>query len=181
MPVRLPEGAVSEAAVSVCKTSETSMQWLALALTPGLGPTKARRVIEFFGSVQALFRASLTELEAAGLRAVSAQSLGTGRSMELAQDELGKVAAADARVISLDDPAYPEQLKHIYDPPLILYVRGSDAAISQPGIALVGTRHPTPYGSGMAERLACDLAARGLVIFSGMARGIDTAGHRGAI
>jgi len=172
---------VSEAAVPVSKTSETSMQWLALALTPGLGPTKARRVIEFFGSVQALFRASLTELEAAGLRAVSAQSLGTGRSMELAQDELGKAAAADARIVALDDPGYPAQLKQIYDPPLILYVRGNEAVISQPGIALVGTRHPTPYGSGMAERLACDLAARGLVIFSGMARGIDTAGHRGAI
>jgi len=172
---------VSDAAVSVCKTSETSMQWLALALTPGLGPTKARRVIEFFGGVQTLFRASLTELEAAGLRAVSAQSLGTGRSMELAQDELGKAAAAGAQVVSLDDPRYPAQLKQIYDPPLILYVRGNDAVISQPGIALVGTRHPTPYGSGMSERLACDLAARGLVIFSGMARGIDTAGHRGAI
>jgi DNA processing protein len=172
---------VSDAAVSVCKTSETSMQWLALALTPGLGPTKARRVIEFFGGVQALFRASLTELEASGLRAVSAQSLGTGRSMELAQDELGKAAAAGAQVVALDDPRYPAQLKQIYDPPLILYVRGNDAVISQPGIALVGTRHPTPYGSGMSERLACDLAARGLVIFSGMARGIDTAGHRGAI
>jgi len=172
---------VSEAVAAIWKTSETSMQWLALALTPGLGPTKARRVIEFFGSVQALFLASLTELEAAGLRAVSAQSLGTGRSMELAQDELGKAAAADARIVALDDPGYPTQLKQIYDPPLILYVRGSETVISQPGIALVGTRHPTPYGSGMAERLACDLAARGLVIFSGMARGIDTAGHRGAI
>jgi DNA processing protein len=175
------EVVVSEAAVSISKTSETSMQWLALALTPGLGPTKARRVIDFFGSVQALFRASLTELEAAGLRAVSAQSLGTGRSMELAQDELGKAAAAEAQIVALDDPGYPAQLKQIYDPPLILYVRGNEAVISQPGIALVGTRHPTPYGSGMAERLACDLAARGLVIFSGMARGIDTAGHRGAI
>ena len=172
---------MSDAAVSVCKTSETSMQWLALALTPGLGPTKARRLIEFFGSVQALFRASLTELEAAGLRAVSAQSLGTGSSMELAQDEMGKAFAAGAQVVSLDDARYPAQLKQIYDPPLILYVRGNDAVISQPGIALVGTRHPTPYGSGMSERLACDLAARGLVIFSGMARGIDTAGHRGAI
>jgi DNA processing protein len=178
MPV---EVGVSEAAATFCKTSETSMQWLALALTPGLGPTKARRVIDFFGGVQALFRASLTELEAAGLRAISAQSLGTGRSMELAQDELGKAAAADAQIIALDDPRYPAQLKQIYDPPLILYVRGDDAVISQPGIALVGTRHPTPYGSGMAERLACDLAARGAVIFSGMARGIDTAGHRGAI
>jgi DNA processing protein len=81
----------------------------------------------------------------------------------------------------MDDPAYPPQLRQIYDPPLILYVRGNDAVISQPGIALVGTRHPTPYGLGMAERLACDLAARGLVIFSGMARGVDTAGHRGAL
>ncbi len=172
---------MSEAAAAVCKTSETSIQWLALALTPGLGPTKVRRVIEFFGSVEAVFRASLTELEAAGLRSVSAQSLGTGRSMELAQDELGKAAAADARIVALDDPRYPAQLKQIYDPPLVLYVRGDEAVISQPGIALVGTRHPTPYGSGMAERLACDLAARGLVIFSGMARGVDTAGHRGAI
>jgi DNA processing protein len=172
---------MSEAAIGVCKSSEVSLQWLALALTPGLGATKGRRVIEFFGGVQALFRASLTELEAAGLRAVSAQALGTGRSMELAQDELAKATAADARIIAFDDPAYPEQLKQIYDPPLILYVRGNETAISQPGIAVVGTRHPTPYGSGMAERLACDLAARGLVIFSGMARGIDTAGHRGAI
>ena len=172
---------MSEAVAAITRASETSMQWLALALTPGLGPTKARRVIEFFGSVQSLFRASLTELEAAGLRAVSAQSLGTGRSMELAQDELGKAAAVDARIVALDDPGYPAQLKQIYDPPLILYVRGNEASISQPGIAVVGTRHPTPYGSGMSERLACDLAARGLVIFSGMARGIDTAGHRGAI
>ena len=172
---------MSEGVAGVCKTSENSMQWLALALTPGLGPTKARRVIEFFGGVQAVFQASLTELEAAGLRAVSAQSLGTGRSMELAQDELGKAADAGARIVAFDDPDYPAQLKQIYDPPLILYVRGNEEVITQPGIALVGTRHPTPYGSGMAERLACDLAVRGLVIFSGMARGIDTAGHRGAI
>jgi DNA processing protein len=74
----------------------------------------------------------------------------------------------------MDDPSYPPRLKEIYDPPLILYVRGSVDV-------LTGTRHPTPYGSGMAERLACDLAAQGLVIISGMARGVDTASHRGAI
>ena len=101
--------------------------------------------------------------------------------MELAQDELGKAAGEGVRIVALDDPGYPTQLKQIYDPPLILYVRGNEAAISQPGIALVGTRHPTPYGSGMAERLACDLANRGLVIFSGLARGVDAAAHRGAI
>jgi DNA processing protein len=137
--------------------------------------------VDFFGSIEALFKASLTELEAAGLRAVSAQALGTGRSRELAQDELARAAAAGAQVVAFEDPSYPSQLKQIYDPPLVLYVRGNVGTISQPGIALVGTRHPTPYGLGMAERLSCDLAARGLVIFSGLARGVDTAGHRGAL
>ena len=64
---------------------------------------------------------------------------------------------------------------------MVLYVRGNVAAVSQPGIAIVGTRHPTPYGMGMAERLGCDLAARGLAIISGLARGVDTFAHRGAI
>jgi len=173
----MPEAATSTRAA----TEAPALQWLALALTPGLGPTKARRLVEFFGSIQALFRASLTELEAAGIQSVSAQSLGTGRSLELANDELAQASAADIRIVTLEDPAYPAPLKQIYDPPLILYVRGNADAISQPGIAVIGTRHPTPYGSGVAERLACDLAARGLVIFSGMARGVDTAGHRGAI
>ena len=77
--------------------------------------------------------------------------------------------------------AWPARLSEIYDPPLVLYVRGNVEALARPGIAIVGTRHPTPYGIGMAERLTCDLAARGLIIFSGMARGVDTAGHRGAI
>lgn len=164
-----------EAAALVRETTETpALQWLALALTPGLGPTKARRLVDFFGSIQGVFRASLTELEAAGIQSVSAQSLGTGRSVELAHDELARAAAADVSLVALEDSAYPAPLKQIYDPPLILYVRGDAGVISQPGIALVGTRHPTPYGSGVAERLACDLAARGLVIFSGMARGVDT-------
>ena len=166
----------------VCKTAESAtLQWLALTLTPGLGPTKVRRLLEFFGGVQSIFRASLTELEAAGLQAASAQSLGTGRSLELAHEELARITDAKVRVITLDDTEYPTQLKQIYDPPLVLYVRGDEAVVSQPGIAMVGTRHPTPYGLGMAERLACDLAARGLIIFSGMARGVDTASHRGAM
>jgi DNA processing protein len=78
-------------------------------------------------------------------------------------------------------PLTPPRLREIYDPPLILYVRGKVEILTQPGIAVVGTRHPSPYGSGMAERLSCDLAAQGLVIISGMARGVDTAGHRGAL
>jgi len=138
-------------------------------------------LVEHLGSVQNVFKASLTELEAAGIRAVSAQSLATGHSTELAQDELGRTIAAGVSVVCIDDSSYPAELKQIYDPPLILYVRGNVDAITQPGIAVVGTRHPTPYGLGMAERLSCDLAARGLVIFSGLSRGVDAAAHRGAI
>jgi DNA processing protein len=182
MQAGAPEVIVSNAVALPSKVDErATVQWLALTLAPGLGPTKARKVVEFFGSIENVFAASLTELEAAGLNASSAQSLGTGRALELANEELIRANSAGVRVIALEDQLYPAQLKQIYDPPLVLYIRGNQAVISEPGIAVVGTRHPTPYGSGMAERLACDLAARGLVIFSGMARGVDTAGHRGAI
>jgi len=176
------EVVVSAAGSAVVKTrEEPTLEWLALWLTPGLGPTRARRVVEHLGSAAAVFRASLTELEATGILASSAQSLATGKSMELAREEMARATAAGVKIVTLDDSSYPQHLKQIYDPPLVLYVRGQVEVIAQPGIALVGTRHPTPYGSGMAERLAYDLAVHGLVIISGMARGVDTAGHRGAI
>jgi DNA processing protein len=161
--------------------SEQGTYWLALALTPGLGPTRIKKLIEHCGTAERVFQASLTELEAMGIPAVSAQSLATGKSLELAQQECMKAVEAGARIISLSDPEYPPRLKEIYDPPVILFVKGCVEVLSQPGIAMVGTRHPTPYGSGMAERLSTDLAARGLVIISGLARGIDTASHRGAV
>lgn len=161
--------------------TERQELWLALMLTPTMGATRARHLVEHFGSVEAVFHASLTELEGSGLQAAAAQSIGTGKSRELAQGEITKAAAVGARILSIDDADYPPQLKQIYDPPVALYLRGESAVLSQAGIAVVGTRHPTPYGLGMAERLASDLAERGLVIFSGMARGIDGAAHRGAL
>jgi DNA processing protein len=157
------------------------VEWLALLLTPGLGPTRSRKLIEHFGSAEKVFQASLTELESTGLQAMSAQSIATGKSAELAREEQARALAAGINVLSMEDPLYPPRLKEIYDPPLVLYVRGNADLLSHPGIAMVGTRHPSPYGSGMAERLATDLASQGLVIISGMARGVDTASHRGAI
>jgi DNA processing protein len=158
-----------------------ALHWVALALTPGLGPTRTRHLVEFFGSVDHLFQASLTSLEAAGIPAAAAQSLASGKSLELAGEELVRARAAGVKIVTLDDPAYPAQLRQIYDPPLALYVRGNPDLLAQPSLAVVGTRHPTPYGLGMAERLSCDLAARHLTIVSGLARGIDAAGHRGAL
>lgn len=161
--------------------SRDQLLWLALSVTPGVGMGRARRIVQEFGGIEKVFQATLTELEAARLPAAAAQSIALGRSCELAEEEFGKAAAAGATVLTFATPGYPEQLKQIYDPPTVLYVRGDVNVLSAPGIAMVGTRHPTPYGLAMAERLALDIAARGLVIFSGMARGVDTASHRGAI
>lgn len=173
---------MSNLAVAAPKpASHQGTYWLALSLTQGLGPSRIKKLIEHFGTAEHVFRASLTELEATGMRAVSAQSVATGKSLELAQQECAKAVEAGAKIISLNDPEYPSRLKEIYDPPIVLFVKGCAEVLAEPGIAMVGTRHPTPYGMGMAERLSTDLAARGLVIISGLARGIDTASHRGAI
>ena len=161
--------------------SQQASCWLALALTPGLGPTRVRKLIEHFGNPENVFRASLTELEATGMQSVSAQSLATGMSMELAQQQCAKAIEVGAKIITLGDPEYPLRLKEIYDPPVVLFVRGDVEILSRPGIAVVGTRHPTPYGTGMAERLSTDLVVHGLVIISGMARGVDSAAHRGTL
>jgi DNA processing protein len=167
-------------ATTAARTSN-SLYWLALSLTPGLGPTRGRKLAERFDKIEDIFHASLTELEGLNLQAQSAQHIALGKSLELAHEEFAKATAAGIQIVSRDDPYWPTRLSEIYDPPLVLYVRGNVAALARPGIGIVGTRHPTPYGIGMAERLACDLAARGLVIVSGMARGVDTAGHRGAL
>src|SRR5437868_4634380 len=158
-----------------------SLHWLALMLTPAMGPIRGHRVVRRFGGVERVFNASLTELEAAGLPAVSAQSIALGKSHSSAEEEFMKARDVGAEIIAYDDARYPARLKEIYDPPLALYVRGDAALLSLPGLGVVGTRHPTPYGMGMAERLSNDLASRGLVIVSGMARGVDTHAHRGAL
>jgi DNA processing protein len=169
------------AAGSTVRSESDRLYWLALMLTPSLGPARSHQLAKRFGGVANVFHATLTELEAAGLRAVAAQGIATGQSLTAAEEEMVRAASLGAEIVTLDDESYPAQLKEIYDPPPALYVRGDVAVLNEPGIAIVGTRHPTPYGLGMAERLACDLAARGLIVLSGMARGIDTAAHRGCL
>ena len=167
--------------MAVQSTISQQSYWLALALTPGLGPTRGRKLVQHFGSPERIFHTSLTELEAVGLLAVSAQSIATGTSLTKAEEEIGKANQAGAKVVTPADAEFPARLLEIYDPPLCLYVRGDATILAQPGIAVVGTRHPTPYGVGMSERLSCDLSARGIIIISGLARGVDTAAHRGVV
>jgi DNA processing protein len=166
---------------SVAVSSEEQLGWLALALAPGMGPTRCGRAVQRLGEVARLFSASLTELEGTGMPAEAAQYCFDGRARAAALDEMARTAELGASLLTPADADYPERLLEIYDPPPVLWVRGDVKMLNRVGIAVVGTRQPSPYGSGMAEMLSRDLARRGLVIQSGMARGVDTCAHRGAL
>src|SRR5579862_8741348 len=155
--------------------------WLALALTPGLGARMAGKLLREFGSPEAIFAASLTALEGQRISAAVAQALHSRRPLSDAAKELAHVQAAGCRLLTWDEPEYPQRLKEIYDPPPLLYVRGNVELLSRHIVSMVGARRPTPYGNQMAERLAKDLSDRGLVIASGLARGIDACAHKGAL
>ena len=112
--------------------------------------------------------------------AAAAQAVFGKSGFRDAEKELAEVKKAGIRLITWAEAEYPKLLTQIYDPPPLLYVRGNVELLSRHAISMVGTRRPTPYGNQMAERLARDLAERGLVIVSGLARGIDSSAHRGA-
>jgi len=161
--------------------SDQHLGWLALALTPGLGARMAGKLLREFGSPEAIFAASLTALEGQRLPAAVAQAIHTRQPLSLAAKELAQAQALGCRLLTWDEPEYPARLREIYDPPPLLYVLGNIELLRRHSVAIVGARRPTPYGNQMAERLARDLADRGLVICSGLARGIDSSAHHGAL
>lgn len=155
--------------------------WLALALTPGLGARMAGKLLREFSTPEAIFNASLTALEAQRLPAPVAQAIHSRQPLSAAAKELAQAQQAGCRLLTWDEPEYPRLLREIYDPPPLLYVKGQVELLNRYSVAIVGTRRPTPYGNQMAERLARDLADRGLAIVSGLARGIDSSAHKGAL
>ena len=155
--------------------------WLAVGLTPGIGARLAAELLKRFGAPEKIFSASKAELEACGLPAPVAQTIVSRSPLQAAEQELEKVRQLGARLLAWDEPDYPRLLKEIYDPPVLLYVRGDVSVLSNHCVAIVGSRTPTPYGGQVTERLAEELAARGLTVVSGLARGIDSAAHRGAL
>jgi DNA processing protein len=159
---------------------DSSLPWLALRLTPGLGARLGGKLLRQFGSPEQVFRASLTELEACHLPVAVAQAIASSVGFRDAEKELARVREVGCQLLHWEESAYPKRLLEIYDPPPLLYVRGDAQVLNRYAIAIVGTRRPTPYGNQITERLARDLADRGLVIVSGLARGIDSSAHRGA-
>src|SRR5271170_6271991 len=161
---------------------DASLSWLAMTLTPGLASRLSSRLLRRFESPEGIFRATLPQLESCNLPAPVAQAIIKKESFKCAEKELQAVRdISNCTLLSWTDPEYPQNLLQIYDPPVLLYVRGNPQILNHPSISIVGTRRPTLYGTQMAERIGRDLAARGLVILSGMARGIDAIGHQGAL
>jgi len=168
-------------AASAAQLDENRLAWLALALAPNLGPKRILDAVRELESASRIFSLTLTELEGLRFPAEAAQFIFDGKARCAAEEEWARVAGQGATIVSYSCADYPERLREIYDPPPVLWVRGEVKLLSRPSIAVVGTRHPTPYGTGVAEMLARDLAARRLLIVSGMARGIDSCAHKGAL
>jgi len=160
---------------------ESTQYWLALTRLDGLGVRGAHKLIEHYGSPRAVYMSSLTELESCGIPAHVAQAIFAQTGLKEADKEMAAAAKAECQLLAYDSRDYPPLLRQIPDAPLVLYIRGDVSVLSRHAVAIVGTRRPSAYGSQVAHRLAHDLAERQVVIVSGLARGVDSAAHRGAL
>lgn len=160
---------------------EDTLSCLMLTSVKGLGCRGAHRLMAALGSPRAVVRASPGTLTRLGLPNAIAASLSSEQVRLQAERELCKCRQRQVTVLTLQDPRYPALLKEIFDPPIVLFASGDLSCLALPSISMVGSRKATAYGLNTAERIACDLAERGLLVASGLARGIDTASHRGAL
>jgi DNA processing protein len=162
--------------------NEKMISWIALNMTPGVGPRAATKLLERFGSADAVFHGRRTELESLRMRPETTESIIKREFFDKAEKELDRVKQLGGDVLILDDGSYPALLREIDDPPPVLYVKGDwQACFDQPCVGVIGSRQCSTYGENASEMLSRDLASRGITVASGLARGIDTAAHRGAI
>ena len=156
---------------------------VALNLIPGVGPIRTRHLLDHFGgdpaSILGATRAALDHVPGIG-ESIASAIAGWESTVDLA-GEMRRIRDAGVTVLGFTDPDYPGLLKQIYDPPLVLYVRGRLTPEDGQGLAVVGSRLTTPYGLEVARKLAYQLAYTGVTVVSGGARGADTAAHQGAL
>ena len=156
--------------------------WVELNMTPGIGPRAAAKLLERFGSAGAVYNATRGELEQLRLAPEAVDSIISRELQAKAETEIDEVRKLGGDILLLDDGVYPSSLREIYDPPIVLYVKGAwSDCLDQPCLGVVGSRRCSTYGQNSASMLARDLAKRGVTVVSGFARGIDAAAHRGAL
>ncbi len=160
---------------------ENLKYWVALNLLFAEQLHSLYKLSRSFPSLLEVFRASKRDLVVHGIDAKVAETLLSAQLLEKAEGEIARLDKRGYQVLTFADDAYPESLREISDPPVVLYYAGDLSVLRLPAVAIVGSRKPTPYGRAVAEKLAVELAARGLVIVSGMARGVDSISHWGAL
>ncbi len=155
--------------------------WVALNLVLSDSLRSAQKVVARYPSLEEAFRVSPEELQVLGVEKAKARELASPSLLERAVQTIRWLEKKEFFLLTVDDPEYPEVLDEIFDPPYVLYGAGRPEVLEEACLAIVGARRPTPYGKAVAEKLSADLAATGLVIVSGLARGIDSIAHWGAL
>lgn len=162
--------------------AEEIFYWLALNLIPGVGSILLKRLLDRFKTPEAVFRAPMRELlKIEGLGEKVAGEIQKGPLEKVVGRELSLLKEIGGKIITFKDEDYPNRLKDIYDPPALLYVRGELRREDELAIAIVGSRKTSPYGRWITEKIGQDLAHHGITVVSGMARGIDSVAHQGAL
>lgn len=156
--------------------------WVALNMVPGVGSINFRQILNHLGSPERALSASAKELQnVPGIGEKTARAITEFPYKEELEKEWNLIQKNGVKIITWQDADYPDNLKNIHDPPPVLYLKGQLDPRDKLAVAVVGSRHASSYGLKMAEGLARELARRGITIVSGMARGIDSAAHRGAL
>ena len=156
--------------------------WVALSLAPGVGSVLFKRLTQTFGSPERVFKTPPTKLARVdGIGPKVVESLRKFDWKSRVEKELRSAEKIGARIVTWEDEEYPTNLKNIYDPPPLLYILGALLPQDQLAVAVVGSRYPTTYGRAAAERISMGLSRRGITVVSGLARGVDSCAHRGAL
>lgn len=155
--------------------------WVGFNKAPGVGPVKTRRLLDYFGDLEAAWRASANALAAAGLDRRAVESVLATRAATNLDAEMARLDKSGIQVLTWDSPDYPSLLREIYDAPPVLYVLGELLPRDEWALAVVGTRRVTAYGREVTSRLAGELGRCGVTVVSGMARGVDSMAHRSAL
>ncbi|MFN3408791.1 MAG: DNA-processing protein DprA [Limisphaerales bacterium] len=155
---------------------------VALNLIEGVGPVRVRQLLEFFGDAAAVLQASKAQLlQVRGIGEDTAAAIANWENSVDLAGELRRIADYGCRIVIPTDPEYPPLLREIYDPPVVLYIKGTLTDRDRNAVAIVGSRQTTHYGLETARKLGYQLAYTGVTVVSGGARGIDTAAHQGAL
>ena len=159
---------------------EKKLDWLKLALIPEIGPVRGSKLLEKFGSPGEILRLALKDITSVLGQSLACEIVRQRKKIDL-DKQLGLIKRYNVSILTQSDSAYPQNLRNIFDPPLVLFLKGNILPEDSLSIALVGTRMASVYGMNMASKISSSLGQRGLTIISGGARGIDTSSHWAAL